>query len=206
MAAEADEKREPDRLYLADGRMVTGMWLCPAQAHAYQVPSVAASCDCAEPRPCACGRGERHRFSERCPVCHNESHEARERAAWEKATKIAADQYDGPVFDDEDDDAPMYLGIGDLLDHHEDAGIAVAHRVYAAVPKHMEMHAGVIVEHALEDFHEDAASDVSDAAIAELQELLDAWCKKHRVTTWVPDYTRAIVYTPRPIEDDDVST
>lgn len=199
-----NETRSADRLFLADGRPVKGLWLCPAQAHAYHDPEVAKACDCAEPRACKCGRAERQRWSDVCHHCRHDLYEERERAKWEQAPKVPPD-YDGPVFDDEDDDGRgFHRSIRDLVDDHESREIYTTRRVYAARPQHMQLYADAIVEYALEDFHEDASDEVSGEAIAELQGFLDAWCEKHRVTTWFPDYERAVVYTPpSPPKDDE---
>ena len=55
--------------------------------------------------------------------------------------------------------------------------------VWATEPVEMNIDAYDVISRATEDLYEDASTDISDAAIKELQDFLDRWCKTCGVNT-----------------------
>ena len=65
------------------------------------------------------------------------------------------------------------------------------------------LHAEKILERACQELHDEAQDNISDAAVKELQEYLDAWVERHGagVTTYYEDHARAVIVPPKQIDE-----
>lgn len=61
-------------------------------------------------------------------------------------------------------------------------------------PYPMAFDASAIIEHALDDHHEDAYEEIGSKGFDELQRYLDGWVKRWGITSYEPDYSTAIVF------------
>lgn len=187
----------PIRLQTEDGKKV-GLWLCGACHVAHIDPGLAESC--CRPKACdMCGETVQRLHWLQCDACRAAKAEEADQARWDRAVKVAALEYDGPVYDDDHD--RHHHSIQDLIDEIEDDPELGRPRVYACTKHRTQMDANAIIEHAVEEQYEDAASHVSDEATEALQAMLDTWCAAYGLTHYEADYSRAVVYdvpTPQP--------
>jgi hypothetical protein len=111
------------------------------------------------------------------------------------ATKLrAADYDDGAVYWEDhagSKDDGLFPNLNALTAYCDEARCQVPVYVWACRPIPLAVAADDALERALSE-HPDGA-DVSTAARAELQALLDAWCAQQSLRSWRPDYTRAVV-------------
>lgn len=128
-----------------------------------------------------------------CEGCEKARREKKERDAFEKATKLAYEAYDGQTFYCEGIGDEFFEDLTDLREAALDAGKDCPAYVWACKPKSLHIDAGGIVGQALDDHHEDAGDSIPDSAYASLQAFLDDWCKARNITTYEPDYSRAIL-------------
>lgn len=142
--------------------------------------------DCCAPRHCACGvEIEKHWTA--CAGC-------RERNKLARATVVPQAEYSGPVYLD------GYTGswgegysesVGDFLGSCEDYDEPEPAYCHPCTSQKLEIDAESILEHALEEMHEDAADLVVDDQ--ELLEFIEGWNKKQTCVTYYADTDRVIV-------------
>lgn len=58
----------------------------------------------------------------------------------------------------------------------------------------LRMDAKVIIDDALKEHYDGAGGELNSDDDAQLQKLLDAWCAKKFVETFIPDYTRIVTF------------
>lgn len=183
-------------LFHADGKRA-GVFACGKCRKVYGAEDIAALC--CEPKVCPCGTvAPRYRIL--CEACTSAEMEQRQQRVWDAARKLPAVESSGPVWD-EDADA-FHNSFDAFWDAWEDDADerepgATAPRVFACEPFGLRLDACRIVEHALEDHHEDALEQIDDGAFTQLQQMLDQWDKDHGPTSWQPNYDIAIVWDSR---------
>jgi hypothetical protein len=147
-------------------------------------------------KDCPCGKPIEDSYRLRCRACRDQMEADRERALFEKSTKLAIEQYDGPLYW-EGHCGGMgdgYFGdVDDLLDYCELEGVDVPEYVWACTRHDLRLDADCIVEHAVSDMYEDAYDHVGQKAIDVLQAYLDAWCKEVAIVSWSSDTSRSIL-------------
>lgn len=196
----APEGSAPIELFVRSGKSA-GVWACGTCRVIYGNLDAAAMC-CA-PRTCDCGVT----FSKEdwpytcCRPCKAKHDEERAQAQWDQAEKITEAQARGQVYDD--DHGEFHADIDAFLDwledaQHEHEDPDMRPRVYACTLSGLHYSAEHAIDSMLEDHHEDARDELGEDACAQLQAMLDVWCAAQGVRSWDPDYSRAIVYEPRP--------
>lgn len=129
-----------------------------------------------------CGE-EKTRFN--CWSCINAARQERDKQLLEEAEDVTT-SYSGPVSDDNDhfwsspDEAACDINLPAWL--------------YACTVSRLSLDASYILESALEEHHEDAWEQLLGED--ELQKLLDAWCEKQTMETWLTDYSRKVHVVP----------
>lgn len=174
-------------------------WACGACGIVARTEAEAGTC-C--PKRCGCGvELAKHRYE--CDACRDKRFAAarakeaeKERAAYEKATKIPYADYDGDYLYCEGygsgSGGDGYFGdLDDLLDTI-DGEQEPPEYAWACSPTKISFDAHDLIESACQESYEDAAGDVGEGAAKELQALLDAWAEKHGPTSYQPDYSRAV--------------
>jgi hypothetical protein len=116
-----------------------------------------------------------------------------DRLKFEKAAKIPASEYDGPVYAD---GMPgtcgegYYSSVGDLLEslYSDESPPEYCWATSPLGP--IPLSARDILEGAMDEYHEDAIQDVD---VTGLQKLLDAWSEENVPASFEADFSRAIV-------------
>jgi len=128
-----------------------------------------------------------------CDACRERRAAEREQALFDKAIKVSADSYDGPVWDGVD----YFSDIADMLDVYACGGCKPPSYVWACTKSRLSLDASEIIDDALEaqEHHEDARDQLVD--LGELQMALDEWCGRQTLESWFADYKVAVVL-PQP--------
>lgn len=124
-----------------------------------------------------------------CNACRSKRDAANEASRFEKATKIPEAEYDGWVYDEATEE--YYASVEEYRERVEDGASSF---LWATTTiDGFRLDADDIVQSALEngDHHEDAGDSVE--GIGELQTMLDAWCDKQTVRSYMVDYGRAVL-------------
>ena len=125
-----------------------------------------------------------------------EEKEARlDRETFDKATKIDAKDYTGWVscslcwngYFKSVDEVIVYCAENDL---------PRPKFVWACTSTPLKLDASDIIDAALEDHHEDARDNISDADEQRLQAFLDEWTAAQGIVSWSEDNTRAVMLPP----------
>jgi hypothetical protein len=127
-----------------------------------------------------------------CPKCLVEAERRVEQARFDKAEKILIDAYDGDwIFSDafHDDGFSPTDQVEDALERMDPKDRPKY--AWACKPFGLKrIDATDIIEHLLEDHHEDAWEQVDHDG---LQAVLDEWIKKQSVISYEPDYSKAVL-------------
>ncbi len=186
-------------LFNAEGKRV-GVFACGNCRKVYETECTAALC--CEPTVCPCGVvAPRYRIL--CEACTSAALEQRQQRVWDDARKLPAVESSGPVWNEDTDE--FHDSFDSFWDSWEDEADerdpdATPPRVFACEPFGTVLDAERILEHALEDHHEDAISGIDDGAVAQLQQQLDGWAREHGPTSWHPNYDIAIIWDSRKSE------
>jgi hypothetical protein len=187
----------PTELFHADGRSA-GVFFCGECKLIYRSGELELAENCCKPWKCDTCGAPTEKYWTACRECRAKVQRDKDQAQWEKAEKVLAKDWDGPVWNTADDS--YHPDLGDLIDDwvcdHE-RGEPLPH-VYVCDADTMKFDAERMIEHALEEHYEDASDDISQAAHEELQQALDAWTDKHGVTSYHPDYKRAVIWEVDP--------
>jgi hypothetical protein len=180
---------------------IPAAWACGKCKTICQTEDAARAC-CAE-RYCACGKPLMPGFSNlECRDCTDAQWQAAARKRREdhlaNATAVPEQDYTGPVYVEAYEE--FYSSMDDFrdafwADHDSDEAFEPG-PVFACTCFGYHLDAEHAVEQALEEHHEDAFDHIGDAAVSELQVLMDQWAQKHPVTSWAIDYSRMIVPDP----------
>jgi hypothetical protein len=145
-------------------------------------------------RSCACGKPLDYHYYIICKDCRAAKEAEKEKARFEKATKVTIEDYDGPVFWND----KFFSDVDSLLDDLENDGVDVPEYVWATAPQNFELSASDILERELErqDMHEDAWDHIGKKAVDTLQAYFDVWCKEVGLVSYFEDTTRAVLLRP----------
>lgn len=126
-----------------------------------------------------------------CDACRVKRDAAKEAKRFDDATKIPEAEYDGWVYDENAEE--YYASVEEWRERFDDDSSDVAYLWACATIDGFGLDAADIVQSALEngEHHEDAFDSVD--GIEELQTMLNGWCAKQDVKSYMVDYTRAVV-------------
>ncbi len=185
-------------LFHQDGK-AAGVWYCSECRVVFHVEADAQRCH--GTLLCACGQPVKQRGYTQCSACDqaawNEKVRAQEAERFEAAVKIAATDYDGPVY--VDGEGPEYFEtLAEYLEYIEDDGREPAPYVWATkVVGLRKVTTEDVTESVLDDMWEDA-DESSLNGMEELAEAIAAFnLANESVAIWHADYTRAIVLETR---------
>jgi hypothetical protein len=139
--------------------------------------------ECCTPRICKCGTMCRTVGYTICDDCRAAEYAKRDTEKTEKARKIPASEYSGPLYDGSE--GVYYPDVDSAIDHYADREIP--RYLWACEKIGLTLDASYIIDCALEnqEHHEDARDSVGD--INDLQTILDEWLDKNScVESWVP--------------------
>lgn len=146
---------------------------------------------------CACG-AEAKRPGAECDRCRGqrqtEEADAKERAALEKAEKVAAKDWTGEyVWSDRFEE--IFSDIDELLGRYEEEGEEPPEYVWECEPEKLKLDAEDILEAQLDcqEAPDGAADHLTTDDRTELQALLDGWLEKRSVKWWWKAYRRAVL-------------
>lgn len=139
----------------------------------------------------------------KCSACWKKVVDEKEKKVFEAALKVTIEEYEdqpiyweGPPSGSSMTGDGYFLNIEEFLDCCEEEEVDVPPYVWATKPVAFAMNADFLLEDALQEHPEDARDALSADDERELQKLLDEWCAKQEVKTWVPDYKRAVLLHP----------
>lgn len=180
-------------LFHADGTSA-GIWYCQECRRVAGEGPMAAQC--CRPVICACGATCERPWTA-CSSCRDKLAEERRQAAWDKAEKRNGWEWTGPVVTDDAEGYSdgFWRDLEELQEWLEDEEMTLADvRVYATRKVEPIWDAASMLEDLCSEMYEDAAQDVDDAAVAELQAYLDNWLAEHRPTSYEGDMKVALVF------------
>ena len=117
----------------------------------------------------------------------------REREAFTKATKIAANDYTGWVSVPGFGTDGFFKSINELREHCKKFDVPVPEFVWACTPEPLKLDADGILDQALGDHSDGARGNISDAEEARLQAFLDEWAAAQEIVSWHEDNSRAVI-------------
>lgn len=150
-------------------------------------------------KQCICGKPLDFHYWLRCADCRIALDAAKEKAYFDKATKLSIEEYpDNPVFWEEhggDMGCDGYFSnVDTLLDFAEDRGIDLPEYVWACTRHDLKLDAEGILQSALEQQDMDPDNvDIPTSKGMQLQAFLDAWTKELGAHAWFQDCLRAVI-------------
>lgn len=153
---------------------------------------------------CVCGGQLDYCYRLRCKDCRAKAEVEKEHKRFDKAEKLALEEYpDEPVFWEGHTGGMgdgYFSGIDEVMDLCEEEGLEVPEYVWACKSKEFKLDADRILESAVEnqEMYEDAGDDIPDDARGRLQAYLDVWAKEIGLRSWSPDHTRAVLLRDAP--------
>lgn len=142
-----------------------------------------------------CGKSTSPGWS-RCARCFHALQAPSDQSAIRSARRVLAEEYDDPVC------WPGHVGsfgagyfedLSELLDYCEDHDLPVPGWVWACVAVPLRIDAQEVIDRALEEHHEGASEWLLSNGVRELQSVLDSWCRRQLVQTWLPDRSCIVV-------------
>lgn len=155
------------------------------------------------PRICECGN-ECRQYHTACDACIKKKRVERDRVKREAAEVISADDYDGSVYDEQEDRYFPNIGeafevISDEMDFDEKT--RKARTLWTCNILKFRPDAGGVIDQELErgEHCEEAAAMFSTSATKALQSLLDGWVKEHayQVEAWIPSGKKRVEIPPK---------
>lgn len=173
-----------------------GVWMCEKCRRlngSYMGGDAKAMAErCCRPYICTGGCGaelpyEKHRM--RCDDCCRKDQQAKELKAYENAKKLKPSEWDGPVFDRNDN---FFMSLDDYFErYHDDEDVREEQQegtwVWCAREIKFSPSVDNMIENALDNHHEDAADRISTAEMKELEDFVAAWAEKTGVISYEPD-------------------
>lgn len=154
---------------------------------------------------CVCGNTLDYHYYLRCKECRDKAEREKERKKFEKAEKLALEQYsDDPVYWEGHEGGlgdGYFSSVDEVLDYCEQEGRAVPEYVWACASRDFTLDGDSIIERELEkqEMYDDAGDDIGDEARTRLQAYLDVWTKEVNLHSWSPDYKRAVLLRETPM-------
>ncbi len=125
-----------------------------------------------------------------CEACSKKKEHARNKALWDKAKKVMLSEYpESWVYCDHCSE--YYADAWELIEDHEDLDDEdVPVWVYGTYEVKFSLDAREIVCEELErqEFYDGADEHIKTEAFQELQDFLDAWCKRQDLTAYMVDH------------------
>ncbi|WP_439627530.1 hypothetical protein [Gemmata sp.] len=164
----------------------------PPEDHAAQDGHIRTEAErCCRPKVCTdCGGVNESKSWTICEPCRVKHDTRRERARFEKARHLTPAEYGGPVMEPND---RFHMDLGAFEDHYADADPEDGTRpeyVWACRPVKFCID---LRGHVLDHVHEDAADQIDEAGLKELDAFEKQWWEKYGVESWEIDYSRAVV-------------
>lgn len=182
---------EPLELVLKSDAGHTVAWACGACR--YVARDEAAARECCEPYDCSGGCGAKlpkkeHRT--RCDACMDRDCTAREQAKYDKARKVPLAEYqaEGLFVDDR-----WFHDFDELADHYDGDDEARPAWAWGCTPIGFGLDADQAIEGALEEHHEEAGDNISDAERKRLQSFLDEWAVAQKITSYQCDESTVVL-------------
>lgn len=134
-----------------------------------------------------CGAEREFQWRTSCEACHAKYASALQRTKLDEATEIEG-VYDDYVYSDLYSE--YYSDTCIYLDDMANMDAEPEEFLYACTSFGVALNSEWILEQALEEHHEDAHENIIDGT--GLQKLLNEWCAKQTVETWMVDYKRKV--------------
>lgn len=159
--------------------------------------------ECCSPTYCEdCKAPVEHKHYTLCNSCQTrrqcEKADAEEAALFERAKKIGPGEapcdmvyWEGGLGDCNGDH--YYTTLESLLEDCENEGYEIPEYVWSCEEQELSMDANSIIESALEEWYDEASSEIPQSAVDELQALLNTWCEARKMRCYNPNYKVAIV-------------
>lgn len=150
-------------------------------------------------RPCDdCGGPCKQHYT-KCEECQRKNRAEKDAERVAKAEKISANEYDGPVFWDEND--RYYHDIGEaweaIKDDFDNVEDVKAQTLWTCDKLYLTLRPSDILDNALEsqEHHDDARDWVSEKAYEELTRFCEAWNDAHgtSVESWFPNSKLVVI-------------
>lgn len=165
--------------------------VCPDERHAkgHCLPNI-----------CECGN-ECIRHYTTCPDCIKRKQDERDRKLREAAEVVSAENYDGPVYHEQQD--VYYPDAGEAFEAIADEvgfddGERKALTLWTCDKVHLTLDANDVIQQALEsqEHHEEASDLISNRGLGVLQGILDSWISEHGswIETWVPSEKKRVEF------------
>lgn len=180
---------DAQKLFLEDGRFAQ-VYYCGRCRLVWRELDDADRC-CRPYRCDQCGV-ETERYRTRCTDCQMKESEARLQRQWEKAEKLSAADYDGPVYSDIR--SRWYPSAEEAFEDHEGEGLPLE-RIYACDVDHLRLDVRDALDSAIEgaDLDPDFATEVDFVHVPELIDFVDRWNRKQTQEIWTPDFKQGVV-------------
>lgn len=144
-------------------------------------------------RICDCGTLVEMRTLLYCNACRAKHEVEREQVRYKHAKKVSPLEYNGWIFADGYGDDGYFTSCEHLRDHCRIWGKQLPTYVWTCNALEFAMDADCIIDQALDEHHEDASDNISDAARGALQYMLDAWTEKQGIKSYFTDHDVAVV-------------
>lgn len=155
---------------------------------------------CCNPLCVKCDKAERYRTPEKwCQACGHAEADLRWQKRLAKLKHVPADQYTGFLYDDRHD-GRLFDDVADLFEAYDEDDEERPTWAWATEEHRLAFSAYRMLEIALDDFP-DGMDKISDAQVAGLQELLDAWCAQVDVRWY--SASNVIVDLPERLPDEE---
>ena len=128
--------------------------------------------------------------------------EKRDAERFAAATKVNADDYEGPVFCDDgpasrsmtcDGDGNLHASVRELLEACADDGVEPPPYAYACNAVVPSSDVRVIVEDALQESYDGAGDAITKEHLTKLETFMREWWNASGVVTYYPDRTRVVL-------------
>lgn len=136
-----------------------------------------------------------------------DAEEKREAARFAAATKINADDYDGPVFCDDgpdsrsmtcDGDGNLHASVQDLLEACADDGVEPPPYAYACNAVVPSSDVRWIIESALEEHHDGAGDSITKEHTEKLAAFMREWWAESGAVSYYADRSRVVMLSKKP--------
>lgn len=177
----------------------TDIWYCSKCRIVHRTQVMAEKC--CRTLICECGDPVEARGWTTCKPCRDRKSAERERAKFEKAKKIAIEDYSGQIVIDDD---RWFYCIDDAIEWLIDNERAEEY-LWACEERPLKIDAMDMLDHQVEcaDMNYDGWSDeFSRESIAELQKLLDGWLEKYPHHAWFQTNHTAIAIPPEAFKEN----
>lgn len=141
----------------------------------------------------------------RCSAGRGLCLDCREAKSYEKARKVPAAEWSGPVFQASTNGDRMFSTLDEAVEWYEEElsyrksqgeAITIPTFVWGSSKLRFRVDAEDVIDRLLESLDGEDVPDLAEGAEEELQALLDTWCEKHRIDWYELDYGVAVLLPP----------